>query len=416
MRTASLSPVLSTDSAMMRSHESLGAVGSFRSDHIAGTRPFAFPEDAAVVAPRARARRDRHEGIPAPVHPGPGAAGGRPRHREWRLRRRLRAHGRGAGGQDHARRAGPLRRRRPGQHHRRPPAGRSRGLHLLGRSRPWAGRDPRRERHLPWLPALPGPAGLRVRAPRPAGEGARPGGGPRAPGHAHAGGVLRRLRRDLPVQALRSRERPPAALDRQASRVGRAGLVPAGLDAGARQGPRLLHRARPPRRRDRNPLVPPARAGRDPLGTRATVSTRYETAVPLGRGAVGEVYKAYDAQLGRFVALKFLRGDDPRLTERLMREARLQARVTHESVCQVYEVGADGGRPFIAMQYIEGETLEAVADAMPLLDRVRVLKDVAEAVHAAHETGLVHRDLKPQNIMVEARPDGGWRSEERRVG
>jgi predicted Ser/Thr protein kinase len=136
---------------------------------------------------------------------------------------------------------------------------------------------------------------------------------------------------------------------------------------------------------------------------------KYETAILLGKGAMGEVYKAFDPVLQRFVALKYLRKDDPGLAERLLREARLQARVEHEMVCKVYEVGTDEGRPFIAMQFIEGRTLEQAAADMTLGEKMQVVRDVAEAVHAAHETGLIHRDLKPQNIMVERRADGTWR-------
>ena len=136
---------------------------------------------------------------------------------------------------------------------------------------------------------------------------------------------------------------------------------------------------------------------------------KYETAVLLGKGAMGEVYKAYDPVLQRYVALKYLRKDDPGLAERLLREARLQARVGHELVCKVYEVGSDEGRPFIAMQYIDGRTLEQAAPEMTLREKLGVIRDVCEAVHAAHETGLIHRDLKPQNVMVERRADGVFR-------
>jgi tRNA A-37 threonylcarbamoyl transferase component Bud32 len=133
---------------------------------------------------------------------------------------------------------------------------------------------------------------------------------------------------------------------------------------------------------------------------------KYETAVLLGKGAMGEVYKAYDPVLQRFVALKYLRKDDPDLAERLLREARLQARVGHDLVCKVYEVGADEGRPFMAMEYIDGRTLEQLAPEMTLYEKLAVMRDVSEAVHSAHETGLIHRDLKPQNIIVERQPDG----------
>jgi tetratricopeptide (TPR) repeat protein/predicted Ser/Thr protein kinase len=136
---------------------------------------------------------------------------------------------------------------------------------------------------------------------------------------------------------------------------------------------------------------------------------KYLTGVPIGRGGMGEVYKAYDPALKRWVALKYLRWDDPAMVERFMREARLQARVHHDLVCKVYEVGTQDGRPFIAMQYVEGKTLDEIASETPLMDKVRLVRDVAEAVHAAHEIGLVHRDLKPQNIMVERQANGGMK-------
>jgi len=115
---------------------------------------------------------------------------------------------------------------------------------------------------------------------------------------------------------------------------------------------------------------------------------------------MGEVYKAWDPDLERFVALKYLRHDDPILVERLMREARAQARIDHPSVCKVFEVGVDDGRPFIAMEYVDGRPLDEAAAELSLEHRVVLLKKVAEAVQAAHEAGLIHRDLKPGNILV----------------
>ncbi len=136
--------------------------------------------------------------------------------------------------------------------------------------------------------------------------------------------------------------------------------------------------------------------------------TRYDTGVLLGEGGMGSVYRAYDADLRRPVALKFLRGNDPALYDRLLREARLQSQVDHEHVCKVYEVGLKGERPYVAMQYIEGETLDVAARRMSLEQKVRVIAEVADAVHAAHATGLIHRDLKPGNVMIETRADG-WK-------
>ncbi|HVS01642.1 MAG TPA: serine/threonine-protein kinase, partial [Thermoanaerobaculia bacterium] len=133
---------------------------------------------------------------------------------------------------------------------------------------------------------------------------------------------------------------------------------------------------------------------------------RYRTAVPLAQGGTADVFKAYDEQLGRHVALKFLRRDDPALLERLLREARAQARLDHPNICRVYDVGERDGVPFIAMQLIDGQTLGEAAGGMTLEEKVRVLRDVAEAVHTAHREGLVHRDIKPGNVMVERHEEG----------
>lgn len=134
--------------------------------------------------------------------------------------------------------------------------------------------------------------------------------------------------------------------------------------------------------------------------------TRYRVERFLGSGGMGSVYKAFDPTLGRAVALKFLHRNDPGLTERFLREARSQARVDHPNVCRVYEVGEVEGRPYISMQHIDGRSLAERSEEIPLSAKVEVMRDVARAVHAAHRTGLVHRDLKPGNILL-ARSDSG---------
>jgi serine/threonine-protein kinase len=133
---------------------------------------------------------------------------------------------------------------------------------------------------------------------------------------------------------------------------------------------------------------------------------RYRIDRLLGSGGMGTVFKAFDPTLGRWVALKFLHRNDERQTERFLREARSQARVTHPNVCQVHEVGEAEGRPYIAMQYIDGRSLGELCDELTLAEKARLMRDVARAVHAAHRTGLVHRDLKPGNILL-AREEGG---------
>ena len=127
---------------------------------------------------------------------------------------------------------------------------------------------------------------------------------------------------------------------------------------------------------------------------------KHETAVPIGSGGMGEVFKAWDPDLERHVAFKYLKNDDPVMVERLMREARAQARVDHPSVCKVYEVGEDDGRPFIAMEFVDGVPLDAAAAKLTLEQKILLVRKVTEAVQAAHSAGLVHRDLKPANILV----------------
>jgi serine/threonine protein kinase len=136
---------------------------------------------------------------------------------------------------------------------------------------------------------------------------------------------------------------------------------------------------------------------------------RHDTAVRVGTGGMGEVFKAWDPDLERWVALKYLRHDDPELVQRLFREARAQARISHPGVCEVYEVGEEGGRPYIAMQFVDGRLLTDAAHGLPLERKVRLIKQVAEAVQAAHGEGLIHRDLKPGNIMVSETADGDLR-------
>jgi serine/threonine-protein kinase len=133
---------------------------------------------------------------------------------------------------------------------------------------------------------------------------------------------------------------------------------------------------------------------------------RYEIVALIGAGGMGRVYKARDPRLNRNLALKFIRDNDPALVGRFLREARAQARIDHEYICKVYEVGEAAGQPYIAMQYIEGQSLKAQKRALRFEEKVKVMRKVAQGLHAAHRQGLVHRDVKPANIMLERREDG----------
>jgi serine/threonine protein kinase/Tol biopolymer transport system component len=136
----------------------------------------------------------------------------------------------------------------------------------------------------------------------------------------------------------------------------------------------------------------------------------YEIISSIGEGGMGEVYLAKDTVLGRRVALKVLPeyvGKDPDRLRRFKQEARTASTLNHPNVCVIHEIGAtDDGRPFIAMEHIEGVTLRQRMNerAMKLGDVLDIAIQVADALTAAHEAGIVHRDIKPENIMI--RRDG----------
>jgi len=132
---------------------------------------------------------------------------------------------------------------------------------------------------------------------------------------------------------------------------------------------------------------------------------KYVRTEKLGAGGMGEVWKALDTELNRWVALKFLKDEDPGVVARFQREARTAARLSHPGIAAVHEVGEAEGRRFIAMQYIKGRTMAE----FPRNDRrliVQLFRDAARALDHAHRQGVIHRDLKPENLMVEEREDG----------
>jgi len=136
---------------------------------------------------------------------------------------------------------------------------------------------------------------------------------------------------------------------------------------------------------------------------------RYRIIGLLGRGGMGEVYRATDLTLGQSVALKFLPAEaagNNRLLERFAGEVRVARQVSHPNVCRVYDLGEVDGAPFISMEYVDGEDLASLLPRigrLPADKAIETARKICAGLAAAHDRGIIHRDLKPQNIMMNKR-------------
>src|SRR5512137_2522255 len=135
------------------------------------------------------------------------------------------------------------------------------------------------------------------------------------------------------------------------------------------------------------------------------VAGKYKIVEELGHGGMGVVYKAEDIKLKRCVALKFLPPhlmDSPDLKERFLVEAQAAAALNHPNICVIHEVGEDEGRPYIAMEFVEGQTLREKLRGGPAAasEALAIAGQVADGLGEAHRKGIIHRDIKSANIMV----------------
>jgi serine/threonine protein kinase len=141
-------------------------------------------------------------------------------------------------------------------------------------------------------------------------------------------------------------------------------------------------------------------------GTRLS---HYEILSRIGAGGMGEVFLAQDTKLHRSIAIKLLADEfnkDPDRLDRFIREARAASALNHPNILTIYEVGETDGKHYIATEFIDGETLRHYIQQHKLTTRdiLEVILQVASALTAAHQAGVIHRDVKPENIML--RPDG----------
>ena len=137
------------------------------------------------------------------------------------------------------------------------------------------------------------------------------------------------------------------------------------------------------------------------------INDRYEIIKSIGEGGMANVYLAQDTILDRKVAVKVLRGDlsaDDKFIRRFEREAQSVSNLSHPNIVEVYDVGVEDGNHYIVMEYIEGKTLKQLLkkrESLTLTEVIDIMTQLTDGIAHAHESYIIHRDIKPQNIMIE---------------
>lgn len=164
-----------------------------------------------------------------------------------------------------------------------------------------------------------------------------------------------------------------------------------------------------PERDETGAYTPPRPTSIERFAPGSLLASRYRIVAPLGKGGMGEVFRADDLTLGQPVALKFLPphlSNDPDRLARFRKEVASARRVSHPNVCRVYDIVEHDGQSFLTMEFVDGEDLASVLRRMgrvPEEKGIEVARQLCSALAAVHDQGLLHRDLKPANIMLDGR-------------